>query len=150
VKRDVHERDGEQCTFVSADGVRCTERAYLELDHTTPVARGGQPTLDGTRHLCSAHNQYEAERILGADFMRAKRDQAIAARELESELTDALTKLGFKKSDARRAVASCDLPEDKTFDQRLRAALATLTRSRCQEAMPAAWASAATLTRACC
>ncbi|MFZ6005549.1 MAG: HNH endonuclease, partial [Actinomycetota bacterium] len=73
VRRSVHARDGEQCSFVSADGVRCTERGFLEFDHSTPVALGGQPTADGTRLLCHAHNQYEAERRLGADFMRAKR-----------------------------------------------------------------------------
>ena len=80
VRREVHARDGEQCTFVSDGGVRCTERAFLELDHRTAVARGGQPTVDGTRILCHAHNQYEAERQLGADFMRDKREKARARR----------------------------------------------------------------------
>jgi len=61
---------------VSDDGVRCTERGFLELDHRTLVCRGGQPTTDGMRWLCAPHNQYEAERQLGADFMRAKRKQA--------------------------------------------------------------------------
>lgn len=80
VKRAVHARDGEQCSFVSASGVRCTERGFLERDHRTPVALGGEPTVDGTRHLCHAHNQYEAERLLGADFMRSKRQEATAKR----------------------------------------------------------------------
>ncbi|MBZ0232428.1 MAG: hypothetical protein K8M05_08880, partial [Deltaproteobacteria bacterium] len=74
VRRAVHARDGERCAFVSDDGVRCTERAFLELDHRTAVALGGKPTVDGTRILCHAHNQYEAERQLGADFVRAKRE----------------------------------------------------------------------------
>ena len=74
VRRAVHARDGEQCAFVSDDGARCTERAFLELDHRTAVALGGKPTVDGTRILCHAHNQYEAERQLGADFVRAKRE----------------------------------------------------------------------------
>ncbi len=76
VRRVVSERDAEQCAFVSDDGVRCTERGFLELDHRTLVCRGGQPTTDGMRWLCAPHNQYEAERQLGADFMRAKRKQA--------------------------------------------------------------------------
>ncbi|MFZ5637098.1 MAG: hypothetical protein ACOY82_11010, partial [Pseudomonadota bacterium] len=87
VRRSVHARDGEQCSFVSADGVRCTERGFLEFDHSTPVALGGQPTADGTRLLCHAHNQYEAERRLGADFMRAKRREARARRRGASEGT---------------------------------------------------------------
>jgi hypothetical protein len=132
---------------VSADGVRCTERGFLEIDHTTPVVRGGRSTAEGVRLLCKAHNQYEAERILGADFMRAKREAAIAARKLESEITDALVRMGFKKSDARSAITSSALSDDSTFDQRIRAALATLTRSRCEEAMPAAWTSAERLRR---
>jgi hypothetical protein len=44
VVREVHERDGEQCTFVSSDGKRCGERGYLELHHRDPFARGGEAT----------------------------------------------------------------------------------------------------------
>jgi hypothetical protein len=85
VKRAVYARDGEQCTFTSEAGERCTERGFLELDHVTPVAHGGRPTVDGTRVLCHAHNKYEAERILGADVVRARRAAAITARaEIES------------------------------------------------------------------
>ena len=43
-----------QQPFVSADGVRCTERGYLEFDHSMPVARGGQPTVEVMRLLCKA------------------------------------------------------------------------------------------------
>jgi hypothetical protein len=80
VKRAVCARDGERCAFTSETGERCTERGFLEFDHVTPVAHGGRPTVDGTRVLCHAHNKYEAERILGADVVRARRAAAIAAR----------------------------------------------------------------------
>ena len=80
VKRVVTERDGEQCAFVSDEGVRCTERGFLELDHRTLVCRGGQPTAEGMRWLCGPHNQYEAERVLGKELMREKREQARARR----------------------------------------------------------------------
>ncbi|MBZ0231446.1 MAG: hypothetical protein K8M05_03790, partial [Deltaproteobacteria bacterium] len=80
VRRVVSERDGEQCAFVSDEGRRCTERGFLELDHRTLVCRGGQPTAEGMRWLCDPHNQYEAERLLGKDFMREKRAQARARR----------------------------------------------------------------------
>jgi hypothetical protein len=73
VRRAVHARDGEQCTFVSEAGVRCSERGFLELDHRVPVARGGQPTVDNLRTMCAAHNRYEAERIFGTDFMQSRR-----------------------------------------------------------------------------
>jgi HNH endonuclease len=69
VKRAVHARDGEQCTFVSEAGERCPERGFLELDHRVPVARGGQPTVDNLRtmcKLCRARHKlhYAAQRIM--------------------------------------------------------------------------------------
>ena len=137
VKRTVHERDGEQCTFVSDTGERCTERGFLELDHRTPVARGGKATVDEIRVLCRAHNQYEAERILGSDLMRARREDAkttrgdaIEARPFEPDLTLALRGLGFTAAETRLAVANTSQLSVTTFEQRLRAALAELTRSR--------------------
>ena len=76
VGRAVWERDGGQCTFVSAAGHRCESRRFLEFDHIDPVARGGRATLEGMRLRCRAHNQYEAECAFGAGFMRQKRHEA--------------------------------------------------------------------------
>jgi 5-methylcytosine-specific restriction endonuclease McrA len=76
LKRKVAERDGYQCAFLSATGRRCSERSDLQVDHIVPIARGGCTTLDNLRLLCAAHNQYEAERVYGEDFMRAKREAA--------------------------------------------------------------------------
>ena len=76
VKRKVAERDGEQCTFVSESGHRCSERRFLEYDHLDPVARGGRSTVKGLRLRCRAHNQYAAERAFGKGFMREKRQDA--------------------------------------------------------------------------
>ena len=80
VKRAVHARDGEQCAFVSEAGERCLERGFLELDHRTPVARGGQATVENMRLLCKAHNEYEAERIFGTAFMQSRRTRAKKAQ----------------------------------------------------------------------
>jgi IS5 family transposase len=79
VRREVVERDGERCTFVSADGHRCNETGMLEFDHQDAFARGGLPTPDNVRLLCRAHNQLQAERTFGRDFMqraRGRRDRA--------------------------------------------------------------------------
>jgi hypothetical protein len=158
VKRVVHDRDGEQCAFVSADGVRCAERGFLELDHRTPVALGGMPTIEGTRLLCRAHNQYEAERLLGADFMRAKRESARGSRAprtertvseskpvetivsatapFDSDVSMALRGLGFKADETRRAMADSRDEPATNFEERIRAALAALRRSpafRCSD-----------------
>ncbi|KAB2892999.1 MAG: hypothetical protein F9K40_17495 [Kofleriaceae bacterium] len=85
VRRVVTERDGEQCAFVSAEGVRCIERGFLELDHRTLVCRGGRPSAGEMRWLCGPHNQFEAERLLGKAFMREKREQARARRATADE-----------------------------------------------------------------
>jgi hypothetical protein len=76
VKRKVRKRDGDQCTFRSEAGRRCTERRFLEFDHTKPVARGGRSTVGGLRLRCRAHNQHEAERMFGKGFMGEKRQEA--------------------------------------------------------------------------
>ena len=56
-------------------GKRCNERKFLEFDHVETVSRGGEPTVSNIRMRCRAHNQYEAERTFGAEFMRHKRAQ---------------------------------------------------------------------------
>ncbi len=122
VKRAVHARDGEQCAFVSEDGARCTERGFLEFDHVVPFARGGQPTVPGTRLLCSSHNQYAADRSFGAVFMEQRRAQA----EIEADVIRGLRGLGWSAADARHAVSESAHPLAATLEGRMRAALAVL------------------------
>lgn len=86
VQRAVWQRDGDQCTFVSEDGHRCEERRFVELDHIEAVARGGEATVANLRVLCRAHNQLEAERTFGTEFMRHKRTAAAEARAAAEEL----------------------------------------------------------------
>jgi 5-methylcytosine-specific restriction endonuclease McrA len=76
VKRAVSDRDQGRCAFVSEAGKRCESRRHLEYDHVEPVARGGQSTVENVRLLCRAHNQHEAERWFGAEFMERKRSEA--------------------------------------------------------------------------
>lgn len=76
IRRAVWERDRGQCTFVGADGHRCTARRFLEFDHREPVARGGKASVEGIRLRCRTHNQYEAERVFGVPFMMRKRQEA--------------------------------------------------------------------------
>jgi 5-methylcytosine-specific restriction endonuclease McrA len=80
VRRAVYERDGGRCAFVSDAGKRCTETRFLEIDHEIPVARGGESTVENLRLVCSAHNQYLADREFGAEFMSRKREEARRAR----------------------------------------------------------------------
>lgn len=80
VKRAVSKRDQGRCTFVSETGHRCGADKFLEYDHVRPVALGGKATVDNLRLRCRAHNQYEAEKVFGAEFVRQKRATATAAR----------------------------------------------------------------------
>ena len=75
VKRQVSARDGDACGFQGPEGNRCGSRYQLEWDHEHPVALGGGSTTENVRQLCRAHNQYEAERRFGKEFMARKRDR---------------------------------------------------------------------------
>jgi 5-methylcytosine-specific restriction endonuclease McrA len=134
VKRAVWERDSGQCTFVSDSGRRCAARARLEFDHALPVARGGQATMAGIRLRCRAHNQYEAERAFGAEFMSRKREAARraartrrladqASRNAAEEVMAPLRRLGFSAEEARRAAALCETIPEASLEQRVRRAL---------------------------
>jgi 5-methylcytosine-specific restriction endonuclease McrA len=65
VRRVVWQRDGGQCAFVSAEGRRCGERAYLELHHIQPHALKGPATAANIALRCRRHNQYESEVVFG-------------------------------------------------------------------------------------
>jgi hypothetical protein len=65
VKRAVWFRDAGQCAFVSAEGRRCAERAFLELHHIHPFALGGPPTVANIALRCRRHNAHEAEAVFG-------------------------------------------------------------------------------------
>lgn len=74
IRRAVWNRDQGRCTFIGTGGHRCGARHRLEFDHVLPIARGGGSTLANLRLRCRAHNQHEAERSFGSDFMTAKRE----------------------------------------------------------------------------
>jgi hypothetical protein len=50
----------------NADGRRCGETKWLELDHAIPWALGGRSDDAGNiRILCRTHNQWEAQTLFG-------------------------------------------------------------------------------------
>ena len=79
VSRAVWERDRGQCTFCSAEGRRCSERSFLQMDHVRPCAAGGRATLCNLRLRCRAHNLHAARIYFGAKFMRASLRRVRAA-----------------------------------------------------------------------
>ena len=149
VRREVWKRDQGRCTFVSDFGHRCESRTRLEFDHATPLARGGEGTVDNLRLRCRAHNQYEAERAFGESFMRGKREAArqraadqrakerLAPKEPNAppaperdSVLPWLRSLGFRAAEARQAAARCDAIADASLEQRVKLALASLSPGR--------------------
>ncbi len=61
-----------QCEFRGPNGVRCTARTRLEVDHIHPVGKGGSCDEENLRVLCRGHNLLAAEREFGEAFMRGK------------------------------------------------------------------------------
>ena len=71
-RREIYQRDGEQCTYVSPSGERCRARAFVQLDHENPRACGGAGTTDNGRLLCRAHNLFEAEKVFGREYVESR------------------------------------------------------------------------------
>jgi hypothetical protein len=73
VRRAVFERDGNQCTYVAATGMRCLETHRLEFHHVTPFAAGGEHRASNLTLLCGAHNALAAEEDFGREFVEEKK-----------------------------------------------------------------------------
>jgi 5-methylcytosine-specific restriction endonuclease McrA len=72
IKDEVFARGEGRCTFVGPDGVRCDSPWNLEIDHIKPYAKEGDHSIHNLRLLCGRHNQYEAERVYGKNFMERR------------------------------------------------------------------------------
>jgi hypothetical protein len=109
VRRQVFERDGEQCTFVDDRGRRCGSRAFLELDHREARALGGADDASNLSVMCRAHNLLSAERNFGRGYIEQKKNRAKnhpRQRGYGDEVAlGALCGMGFKDREARRALA---------------------------------------------
>jgi hypothetical protein len=135
VARAVWERDQSQCTFVDAEGRRCSERRFLTLEHRHPFALGGPPTVENICLLCSAHNAYTAREVFGEGHIANKRREARKRKaQVEPEHMDvfakvrsALKNMGFRRHEVSRVLAevrdACVEPE---LEPLVRAALLRL------------------------
>src|SRR5690606_7868471 len=63
-----------QCQFVSADGVRCTARHDLELDHVLRFALGGGNEATNIRVYCRSHHVHAAEQDFGKQYSRQSQE----------------------------------------------------------------------------
>jgi len=64
-RREIAARDGMRCTFVGANGCRCETRAFLQIHHEKPWARGGGPEVDNLRLLCAGDSRARGPSIPG-------------------------------------------------------------------------------------
>jgi 5-methylcytosine-specific restriction endonuclease McrA len=139
----VWKRDGGRCTFVGDSGHRCGSSRHIQLDHIEPVARGGTSTVENLRLRCRAHNQLEAERAFGPEFMKHKRAEARARSIAEENDPDGvipwLRSLGFRLEQARRAAEHCETLGELSLEERVRAAIDFLTPSHRRPVAPERW-----------
>jgi hypothetical protein len=84
VRRVVHGRDGERCSFVDAQGRRCTARAWLEYHHRRPFGYGGDHRPELVALMCKSHNSHLAEHDYGVEKMAEHRRSARRAMEMSS------------------------------------------------------------------
>ncbi|MCB9579638.1 MAG: hypothetical protein H6717_21595 [Polyangiaceae bacterium] len=138
-RREVYERDGAQCCFVSKSGVRCTATAFLQYDHIEATGIGGSDGASNGRVYCRSHNLNAAKKTFGREYVEEKirlrqrrrsdtEDAADAeAREKQDKLLLALTSQGFKKAEAKKATEKL-AREARTLslEELLRRALALL------------------------
>jgi 5-methylcytosine-specific restriction endonuclease McrA len=73
-------RAGHRCEYRSSDGLRCSERSRLTIDHIVPWGLGGSNEAGNLRILCFAHNRLHADRCFGAEFMDQKIESARSNR----------------------------------------------------------------------
>jgi hypothetical protein len=76
VRRAVFARDGEQCTYVNAEGRRCPETHRLEFHHVEPFALGGEHTPENVALRCAAHNALAAEDDFGREVIENAKARA--------------------------------------------------------------------------
>jgi hypothetical protein len=119
IARQVWERDGGQCTFVDAEGRRCSERRFTTIEHRFPFALGGTSLdVDNLCLLCGAHNHYTARQAYGTQYIARKVRERARPRRVEAvesgadhdaaireQVLGALCGMGFRRKDACAALA---------------------------------------------
>jgi len=71
IRDAVFVRDGGCCSYVSTDGIRCSARTMLHVDHVTPFGQGGNHEPSNLRLLCAVHNRHKAEQAYGVSHMQS-------------------------------------------------------------------------------
>jgi hypothetical protein len=72
VRERVLARARHQCEFRAQDGTRCSSKTGLQIEHSRPFAIYRSHEERFLKVLCRRHNLFQAERVFGAEFIRAK------------------------------------------------------------------------------
>lgn len=99
-RREVFERDGEQCTWVDAEGNRCCERGWLEIDHVRAKRRRGSEAVINLRILCKAHNQHHAVQDFGEEYIARRIEESRRATEDRKKKREVHSAGGGEPSDS--------------------------------------------------
>jgi 5-methylcytosine-specific restriction endonuclease McrA len=83
VRREVMERDGHRCTYVSPDGRRCESTWQLELHHERPAPLTGSSTPADLVVRCRVHNALHAVEHYGREHVDRRIRESRARREAE-------------------------------------------------------------------
>src|SRR5207302_954642 len=59
LKHQVQLRDQGRCAQVNDQGLRCSNRRWLDTHHIKPRSKGGSNSIENLITLCSAHHQME-------------------------------------------------------------------------------------------
>src|SRR4051794_17477826 len=82
---EIYGRNGGRCTFADERGHRCKETGFLEFDHLDGFARTHLHDPERIVLRCRAHNQHEAEKMYGREFMeRARAKKASPSTAVDS------------------------------------------------------------------
>jgi hypothetical protein len=72
IRERVLDRASHRCEYVARDGTRCTAKTGLEIEHEQPFALFRSHDERFLKVLCRRHNLFQAERVFGTKFIRAK------------------------------------------------------------------------------
>jgi len=138
LRREVLRRDGGRCRIPG-----CRHATYVDVHHLKPRVEGGENTLENLITLCSAHHaalhagKLAIERapsgdlgFLHADGTAYGHPLSPANVDVRSKAYRALTELGFRESEARRALARVPRETDMSLDELVRQALRELAPAR--------------------
>jgi len=134
LRRRVKRRDGGRCRVPG-----CQQAVFVDVHHLQPRAEGGKDTLENLVTLCSAHHRaihrgqlfVEALSSGGLAFQHADGTPygilaASRSAELLAKAFRALTRLGYRETETKRALARVPESSTMSLEQLIRLALREL------------------------